>query len=154
MATSLTLQNDPISPQGYLKVNGTTAATITTSGLSMSTLNSINVDDYTVLSDFTGTNQSLTSSGFQKLPGGLIIQWGSSGTLAANTSVTLTHPIAFPNNIFSISFANAYSTAGATVTTSVGVDLAESGIDPKTQFVIRNKGSVLQEGTRYIAVGY
>ena len=33
MATSLTLQNDPISPQGYLKVNGTTAATITTSGI-------------------------------------------------------------------------------------------------------------------------
>ena len=33
MATSLTLQNDPSSPQGYLKVNGTTAATITTSGI-------------------------------------------------------------------------------------------------------------------------
>ena len=33
MATSLTLQNDPISPQGYLKVNGITAATITTSGI-------------------------------------------------------------------------------------------------------------------------
>jgi len=33
MATSLTLQNDPISPQGYLKVNGITAATITESGI-------------------------------------------------------------------------------------------------------------------------
>jgi hypothetical protein len=33
MATSLTLQNDPTSPQGYLKVNGTTAATITENGI-------------------------------------------------------------------------------------------------------------------------
>jgi hypothetical protein len=33
MATSLTLQNDPISPQGYLKVNGITAATLTETGI-------------------------------------------------------------------------------------------------------------------------
>jgi hypothetical protein len=33
MATSLTLQNDASSPQGYVKVNGTTSATFTTSGI-------------------------------------------------------------------------------------------------------------------------
>ena len=33
MATSLTLQNDPTLPQGYVKVNGTTSATFTTSGI-------------------------------------------------------------------------------------------------------------------------
>lgn len=44
MATSLTLQNDPSSPQGYLKVNGTTAATVTENGLSMpqATIGSLN----------------------------------------------------------------------------------------------------------------
>jgi hypothetical protein len=44
MATSLTLQNDPTLPQGYLKVNGTTAVTITENGIStpQATIGSIN----------------------------------------------------------------------------------------------------------------
>jgi hypothetical protein len=33
MATSFTLQNDPALPQGYLKVDGSTSATFTTSGI-------------------------------------------------------------------------------------------------------------------------
>jgi hypothetical protein len=94
MATSLTLQNDPTSPQGYLKVNGTTAATITENGLSMSTLNNVNVDNYTILSDFTGANQSLTASGFQKLPGGLIIQWGYLDDQATTRNFPFTFPSA------------------------------------------------------------
>jgi len=104
MATSLTLQNDPTSPQGYLKVNGTTAATITENGISTPTLNTISVDDYTILSDFTGTNQSLSTSGFQKLPGGLIIQWGDFPTTAGNQiSVTRTFPITFPTAVLAFS---------------------------------------------------
>ena len=98
MATSLTLQNDPTSPQGYLKVNGTTAATFTTSGISTPTLNTVSVDDYTILSDFIGSNQSLTASGFQKLPGGLIIQWGYLNDQAT----TRNFPITFPNQCVSI----------------------------------------------------
>jgi hypothetical protein len=46
--------------------------------------------------NFTGTNQSLTGTGYQKLPGGLIIQWGfvpvTSGLLTVN------FPIAFPSS--------------------------------------------------------
>ena len=49
------------------------------------------------VSDFTGTNQSLSANGYQKLPGGLIIQWGSSvGTYATNTSITF--PVSFLTN--------------------------------------------------------
>jgi hypothetical protein len=44
-----------------------------------------------------GSNQSLATSGYQKLPGGLIIQWGTTANIAANTSVAITLPIAFPN---------------------------------------------------------
>lgn len=43
---------------------------------------------------FTGGNQSLAASGFQKLPGGLIIQWGYKTGNAAGFSVTF--PTAFP----------------------------------------------------------
>lgn len=38
MATSFTLQNDPALPQGYLKVDGSTSATFTTSGITGSSL--------------------------------------------------------------------------------------------------------------------
>lgn len=52
------------------------------------------------LSDFTGARQSLAASGYQKLPGGLIIQWGSVHvgdlTGGAWTPVSPTFPIAFP----------------------------------------------------------
>lgn len=46
---------------------------------------------------FQGANQSLAASGYQKLPGGLIIQWGITGSIAGDASVTVTFPVAFPN---------------------------------------------------------
>ncbi len=51
------------------------------------------------LTDFAGANQSLTSSGYQKLPGGLIIQWGVT---AAASSGSITFPISFPNSCFNV----------------------------------------------------
>jgi hypothetical protein len=47
-----------------------------------------------------GFSQSIGSNGWQKLPSGLIMQWGASTTVATATSVTF--PIAFPNNLFNI----------------------------------------------------
>jgi hypothetical protein len=43
-----------------------------------------------------GFAHSFASSGYFKLPGGLIIQWGT-GTSLANSTTILTLPIAFPN---------------------------------------------------------
>jgi len=48
-------------------------------------------------SSFTGAgNQSLVSPGYQKLPGGLILQWGYVTATPATTQQTITFPIAFP----------------------------------------------------------
>ena len=46
------------------------------------------------LASFTGANQNLTGNGYQKLPGGLIIQWRN---LTANKGKIYNFPIAFPN---------------------------------------------------------
>lgn len=43
---------------------------------------------------FGGSNQGLTANGYQKLPGGLIIQWGQ--TNVSNNGTTVTFPVAFP----------------------------------------------------------
>lgn len=48
-------------------------------------------------SSFTGAgNQSLVSPGYQKLPGGLILQWGYVTATTSTAQQTITFPIAFP----------------------------------------------------------
>lgn len=98
------------------------------------------------LSDFTGANQSLASSGYQKLPGGLIIQWGGSGESPSN-GTPITFPITFPNAILRvISGVNIVGTGGITlgvnsVTTS-GFNTYVSGSNPGAYVI------------EYIAIGY
>lgn len=62
------------------------------------------------LTAFTGANQSLSSSGYQKLPGGLILQWGRAGT-TSNQTETITLPVTFPN-AFLVGFATDEGTSG------------------------------------------
>lgn len=50
-------------------------------------------------SAFTGSNVSLTGNGYQKLPSGLIIQWGSLTVPAGGTLVNF--PIAFTSACYS-----------------------------------------------------
>jgi hypothetical protein len=50
----------------------------------------------TLASALQGTNQSLAANGYQKLPGGLILQWGTYDAVAASSG-TITFPIPFPN---------------------------------------------------------
>lgn len=62
----------------------------------------------TVLDDANGTamyatmgaGQSLAQSGWQRLPSGLIVQWGFATT--SGPSVVVTFPMAFPNGVFTI----------------------------------------------------
>ena len=58
--------------------------------------------DFSFLNDFTGANQSLSANGFQKLPGGLIIQWGTSSLQTGSGEASL-------NNTFTIPFTTVYS---------------------------------------------
>ena len=52
-------------------------------------------------SAFTGGNQSLDVTGYQHLPGNLIIQWGTVtySDIAGDTAITFKFPIAFPTAI-------------------------------------------------------
>lgn len=75
----------------------------------------------TALSDFTGTNQSFAANGWQKLPGGMIIQWGKSAGVAGNNVITF--PIAFPN---------------ACVFTMASVDAELSSVSDTSRTIITN----------------
>jgi hypothetical protein len=56
--------------------------------------------NFTLESEFTGGNHSLAPAGFQKLPGGLIFQWGSYTAAASDTAYTISLPTTFPNTHF------------------------------------------------------
>ncbi|KVW63443.1 gp53-like domain-containing protein [Burkholderia ubonensis] len=94
----------------------------------------------------------LLTNGYQKLPSGLIIQWGGVPSIAAGGSVTVTYPIAFPNALLSISaIAGAVSTGSSAIN---GVAAAGSS-SPKTLFVAWNSSStVTTQSGAYIALGY
>lgn len=55
-----------------------------------------------------GSNQSLSASGYQKLHGGLIIQWGLA-TAGSDASITVTLPISFPNLFLNVIGGNKAS---------------------------------------------
>lgn len=60
-------------------------------------VDSTDMGAFTMNSFFTGSNQSVSgANGYQKLPGGLILQWGSYDANAIDDRV-VTLPIAFPN---------------------------------------------------------
>ncbi len=89
---------------------------------------------------------SLGGSGYQKLPSGLIIQWGLNGGTTSGY-VTYSFPIAFPNNAFSIV---------AQVGNMTSTYTARAQIMSNAQFAIGNfsgTGSWAADGCYWIAIG-
>lgn len=76
------------------------------------------IDGAKLAAAMQGANQSLASSGYQKLPGGLIIQWGVTPTLST-TPVTVTFPIAFPTACKSVALTNSTSSSITVGSTSL-----------------------------------
>jgi len=91
------------------------------------------------VSSFTGGSQSLGASGFQKLPGGLILQWG----YVATTNVTGAFPVAFPAQCFCVLATNTDAQGG-------GIDNAFGYPVSRTQFFVATK----QQGPSGGLTGY
>lgn len=73
---------------------------------------------------FTGSNQLLATAGYQKLPGGLIVQWGAVDTTSSGVSVVW--PVAFPNAARRV--ICSHSSRGGAVASSVA-DTTKTGGD-------------------------
>ena len=61
---------------------------------------------------FGGGGGVLTMNGWQRLPGGLIIQWGQA-TTEPDGNIVVTFPIAFPSACWSLTFASNISGSAA-----------------------------------------
>lgn len=94
---------------------------------------------------FLGANQSLASSGYQKQPGGLILQWGVLATPGVNTTMPVTFPVSFPAACRFVGLSGIAGTivggsdggCYATSLTSTGFGLVngwDGGINPATVY--------------------
>jgi hypothetical protein len=96
--------------------------------------------------------KSYSASGYQKFPGGLIIQWGVSGSLSPDANTTLSLPITFPTAGL-VAVGTVLNSATGDDDTAVRVLSLST-----TQIALRAEGmSALHSGTRYInyvAIGY
>lgn len=97
------------------------------------------------LENFTGSNQLVASSGYQKLPGGLIIQWGNSATTSGG-GTALNLPTPFLTSVYSFT---------ATPNIAVGASAAFLNIDITTSTLSTlNIFARNQSNTAYLAVNY
>lgn len=104
------------------------------------------------LPDMSAFGALLGGAGWQKLPSGLIIQWGMiSGTVGRLTGL---YPIAFPNAVLQVTTSLADKTSGITAGISLYVN-AESFSD-KQALTLLPQGSdgVGSTAARFIAIGY
>lgn len=92
-----------------------------------------------------GSNVSLANNGYAKLPGGLIIQWGSI-SVPINSVATGTFPIAFPNTCFQI--IGSYETSAAPGNAAGIVPISAS------QYTAQNQSTSSAYTISWIAIGH
>jgi hypothetical protein len=102
--------------------------------------------DFVFQNDLTGSNQSLSASGYQKLPGGLIMQWGNAGAMTGGQTKTITYPIAFPNAVYNVQTTNIVSTDTNEISYVYNVGT--------TTFVVANSNPGSLTGVYWFAIGY
>lgn len=95
---------------------------------------------------FKGPNRLLGGAGYQRLPGGLIIQWGST-TGVTPAGEYLAYPISFPNSVFVVVAAHFGSSSGNTNVEAV------SAVSPNAQ-VLLTSNVPAGANAAYFAVGY
>jgi hypothetical protein len=103
--------------------------------------------DIAFVNDFTGSNQSLASSGYQKLPGGLIMQWGISSSIGPDGTETITYPTAFPSAVGSVQITPIISL-------QIGGQGVQSVQSVSTSSFVINNGLDAAMPFYWMAVGY
>lgn len=99
------------------------------------------------LTSFTGANVTLDWTGYQKLPSGLIIQWGVLADIswAANTFRTINYPVSFPNAVLqhTTTLSNSAGTMGNVNTHQLS--------SSQLQLSVNYSGAAT---VRWVAIGY
>lgn len=120
-------------------------------------------DDTTIITPaklaaaFSGSNQGLTTNGYQKLPGGLIIQWGTATVAAgANGAGSVTFPLAFPSSCVSLSFSclNPVGSQAVVEGYVFTTGLTNTGATFINKYIGDSGGTLTAATIYWIAIGY
>ncbi|HHX3465414.1 TPA: gp53-like domain-containing protein [Enterobacter asburiae] len=138
------------NPFADIKSDGAAAISTALTNLGLGTAATKNVGTGSgQIPDMSSFTASRASTGWQKLPGGLIIQWGQAAT---NTSslATVAYPIPFPNNVFQV-IGSCLDVNNANIVAINSTD----GINFNLVAWVATSGSVLRTTTpvKWIAIG-
>jgi hypothetical protein len=142
-ANSVILGNGASTLSGNLVAPSTSGNVLTSNGTTWSST-APNISQ----SSFTGSNQSLATDGYQKLPGGLIMQWGTTPVIAGPGTLAITFGIAFPTNCANVQITIKDE---STDTSSTGIFAARSVTT--AGFTLRN-GEDPNMIFNWLAIGY
>ncbi|HFF1901542.1 TPA: hypothetical protein ACGBJ6_002174 [Escherichia coli] len=137
------------NPFGDIKSDGTVKTALENLGLGETAKRNVGTGENQV-PDMNSFGNSLTANGYQKLPGGMIIQWGSfsvSPTGGSVGTVDITLPVAFPAACRSV---NALISTNDPSARSVGFDIGSTN-RTKIRFTYT---SATTNSIYWMAVGY
>ena len=137
------------NPFGDIKSDGTVKMALENLGLGEAAKRNVGTGENQV-PDMNNFGNSLTANGYQKLPGGMIIQWGSfsvSPTGGSVGTVDITLPVAFPAACRSV---NALISTNDPSARSVGFDIGSTN-RTKIRFTYT---SATTNSIYWMAVGY
>ena len=128
MATSFTLQNDPALPQGYLKVDGSIAATITTSGITGNVTGNVTG---TATDAANGSQLALKSAKAWVLFNGTL-----STPISPSSSFNVSSITKNGTGDYTINFSTALADTSYVVQGSVGRTTDTAGPDGRSSFSV------------------
>lgn len=137
------------NPFGDIKSDGTVQTALENLGLGEAAKRNVGTGENQV-PDMNSFGNSLTANGYQKLPGGMIIQWGSfsvSPTGGSVGTVDITLPVAFPAACRSV---NALISTNDPSARYVGFDIGSTN-RTKIRFTYT---SATTNSIYWMAVGY
>ena len=151
---TITLKSNPDGVSGAIQVNGVDSLTVNSSGAVTASTNPATGLRSTALATMQKFadefGSSLASSGYQKLPSGLIIQWG---TLSGSTNVSagsFNYPIAFPSAIYSVVGTMTNQSTG---TFPTAIFLNQSASLSSCQYTLAGMGSGGAYSLNWTAIG-
>lgn len=106
------------------------------------TANNVYLSPLQLANAFTGSNQSVAVNGYQRLPGGILIQWGRFST-GSGGNISVNFPTPFPSSFFSMSVVEYSGPAVDAITLS--------NVPTNTGFVVTSTRPDQSYG--YIAIG-
>lgn len=151
---SLSISTDPLGQGGTVKVGLNTVLTFdTTSGYVLTPATGDRSTKIATTQMFSNEFiASFGASGYQKLPSGLIMQWGKTASSTAEGARGVTFPIAFPNACY-VMVATTDNTSGVFAGTSSDNSAQVQSFNTTSATLIAQGYIPQSTGIYWIAIG-